>query len=186
MCRWIREYANRKGWSCWVFTLFSFFVPPIRGGILALRLPERGGPNGVPQGTRPPEDPVMTGFCPHCTAALSTYTTNVDSEPTNIEVLVCAHCNKVLGVVGPARAEGRRVDVEEVADLLSVAASTDDDDEARTVFSVAIEKITSTVETVGEEAVLSNEQIEALVRLLFERLREQTRQRDRERPHRPE
>jgi phage FluMu protein Com len=39
--------------------------------------------------------------CPHCEQPLSTYTTTLDSDPKNIEVLICAHCDKLLGVVGP-------------------------------------------------------------------------------------
>jgi transcription elongation factor Elf1 len=39
--------------------------------------------------------------CPHCNQPLSTYTTVPDSDPRNIEVLICAQCDKLLGVVGP-------------------------------------------------------------------------------------
>jgi hypothetical protein len=129
----------------------------------------------------------MTALCPHCTAALSTYTTHVDSEPTNIEVLVCAHCDKVLGVVGPARGGGPRLDVEEVAELLSVAVNTDDDDEARTVFSIVIDKIDSTVETGGggiDDAQFSR-LLERYTQNLYDRMREQKRQ-DAERRQRPQ
>ncbi len=90
-------------------------------------------------------------------------------EPTNIEVLVCAHCDKVLGVVGlvgPARDEGRRGDVHEIADLLDVAVSTDDEGEALTVFTVAIEKINSGIEGGGDG--ISSGQLELLLRMLFE------------------
>ena len=118
----------------------------------------------------------MTAICPHCTSALSTYKTIVDSEPTNIEVLVCAHCDKVLGVVGPAWDEGRRIDVNKVADLLDVAASTDDEGEARTVFSVAIKEISSEIRVLdggGGGGVF-----ERLLRALFERQRERKQRED--------
>ena len=130
----------------------------------------------------------MTPFCPHCAAELSTYTTIVDREPTNIEVLVCARCDKVLGVVGlvgPARDEGRRVDVHEIADLLDVAVSADDDGEALTVFTVAIDKINSEIEGGGDSA-LSGEQIELLLRMLVERIRERDREQAKRRPQRPQ
>ena len=39
--------------------------------------------------------------CPHCGQPLSTYTTLLDSEPVDVSVLVCARCDKLLGVVGP-------------------------------------------------------------------------------------
>jgi phage FluMu protein Com len=39
--------------------------------------------------------------CPHCERPLSTYTETVDDgENPNIKVLVCAQCDKLLGVVG--------------------------------------------------------------------------------------
>ena len=56
LCRWIGEYANRKGYSYWGVALFSFFFTPILGGILALLVPERTGPNRVPLRTNPPEE----------------------------------------------------------------------------------------------------------------------------------
>jgi phage FluMu protein Com len=40
--------------------------------------------------------------CPHCDQPLSTYTTTLDDgdNPNVIKVLVCAQCDKLLGVVG--------------------------------------------------------------------------------------
>jgi|SRR5215204_2555840 len=119
----------------------------------------------------------MTAFCPHCSAALSTYTTIEDSEPTNVEVLVCAHCDKVLGVVGPARVERRRMDVDAIADLLNVAVSTDDEGEALTVFSVVIEQINRGIETEGGD-VIDGGLFDRLLRTFLERQRELKRQRD--------
>ena len=120
----------------------------------------------------------MTALCPHCTAALSTYTANAGSESKDVEVLVCAGCDKVLGVVGPAQADGPRLDVEEIADLLSLAVSADDDDEARTVFSIVIERLDSTVETVGDTNALSDRQFERLLQILVDKLRARQRQKD--------
>lgn len=43
----------------------------------------------------------MPPKCPHCEQPLSTYTTSLDAEPQNVTVLICAQCDKLLGVVGP-------------------------------------------------------------------------------------
>ncbi len=121
----------------------------------------------------------MTPFCPHCTAELLTYTTVVDREPTNIEVLVCAHCDKVLGVagqVGPARDEDRRIDVHAVADLLNVAMNTDDEGEALTVFTVAIGQINSEIGK-GDDGSFTD-MFERILRAYFEKQRQQKEQRD--------
>ena len=48
LCRWIGEYANAKGYSYWLVALFSLLVSPILGGLFALLVPERKGPNRVP------------------------------------------------------------------------------------------------------------------------------------------
>ena len=48
LCRWIGEYANRKGYSYWGVALFSLLVSPVLGGIFALLVPEQKGPNRVP------------------------------------------------------------------------------------------------------------------------------------------
>jgi hypothetical protein len=53
LCRWIGEYANRKGYSYWGVALFSLFFTPVWGGILALLVPERKGPNRVPLRNKP-------------------------------------------------------------------------------------------------------------------------------------
>ena len=121
----------------------------------------------------------MAALCPHCSEALSTYTTTVDREPTNIEVLVCAHCDKVLGVVGPARDQRRRMDVDEIADLLDVAVSTDDEGEARTVFSIAIDKIDSTIGGMGGE--VSSGQLVLLLRTVLDRMRDREQKEQRQR-----
>ncbi len=80
----------------------------------------------------------MTAFCPHCNEALSTYTTIDDSGPKNIEVLVCARCDKVLGLVGPAPDAPPRMDVDAIADVLEAAIDAEDEGQARTLRSVAI------------------------------------------------
>jgi phage FluMu protein Com len=39
--------------------------------------------------------------CPHCQMPLSTYTTLLDDGDADpIKVLICAQCDKLLGVVG--------------------------------------------------------------------------------------
>ena len=48
LCRWIGEYANAKGYSYWLVALFSLFFSPVLGGLFALLVPERKGPNRVP------------------------------------------------------------------------------------------------------------------------------------------
>jgi len=126
----------------------------------------------------------MPAFCPHCNEALSAYTTNAESKPTNVEVLVCGHCDKVLGVVGPARAEGPGLDVDEIADLLSVAASTDDEGEAQTVFSVAIGKIDSAIEEEGGGGI-DGRLFERLLKNFFDRLRDEKRRREQQDADRP-
>ena len=53
LCRWIGEYANRKGYSYWGVALFSLIISPILGGIFALLVPERKRPNRVPLRNKP-------------------------------------------------------------------------------------------------------------------------------------
>ena len=49
------------------------------------------------------------------------------------------------------------MDLDEIADLLDVAVSTDDEGEARTVFSIAIDKIDSTIgEWVANSAAVNS------------------------------
>lgn len=91
----------------------------------------------------------MTALCSHCGQPLSAYTAIVETEPANLEVLVCGHCDKVLGVVGPARGTGRRIDENVIAELLDAAMNADDDDQARTLQSVAIGQMDSQVRAIG-------------------------------------
>jgi hypothetical protein len=128
----------------------------------------------------------MSALCPHCSQALSTYTTRVKSEPADIEVLVCAHCDKVLGVVGRAVETGRRrMDVDEIADVLGAALSADDPDQVRTLRSIAIDQIDSQFGNSGGDDSAVFERI--FTRLLEQHQRQRReeqwakRQRDRER-----
>jgi hypothetical protein len=110
----------------------------------------------------------MTAFCPHCSEALSTYTTIADSESSRVEVLVCAHCDKVLGVVGPAGNKGRQLDVDQISDLLDVAINTDDESQARTVFMIVIESLNTQFDAAGGDDAAFSRLFEQLLRAHYE------------------
>jgi len=48
LCRWTGEFANKKGYSYWVFALLSFLWTPIVGVLIARILPERAEGHRVP------------------------------------------------------------------------------------------------------------------------------------------
>lgn len=48
ICRAIGEYANRKGYSYWLFVAISFFISPLWGIIIAWLLPERDDDKKLP------------------------------------------------------------------------------------------------------------------------------------------